>query len=69
LRPNDPALHVEMGTLLLALGHKKVGLQWLENAVTLKPDFAPAHAALAEYYRSQGETEKAAEHERQARDR
>jgi tetratricopeptide (TPR) repeat protein len=65
--PNDPGVHCEMGTVLLSLGFKEAGLRWLESALRLKKDFLPAHTALAAFYRSQGDTDKAEEHERQAR--
>jgi tetratricopeptide (TPR) repeat protein len=65
-RPNDPALHSELGTLLLSLGHKDLGERWLYSALRLDPDYGPAHAALADYYQEQGDTAKAAEHRRQA---
>jgi tetratricopeptide (TPR) repeat protein len=69
LHPNDPALHCEMGTLLIRLGHEEVGKRWLESALNLKGNYRPAHAALADYYRTQGNFEKAEEHQPQVRER
>jgi predicted Zn-dependent protease len=60
--PHNPALHCEMGTLLLSLGYKDVGEQWLLSALREKPDYAPAHKALADFYEEQGDTENAALH-------
>jgi tetratricopeptide (TPR) repeat protein len=60
--PHNPALHCEMGTLLISLGYKDVGERWLLSALHEKPDYAPAHKALADFYEEQGDAEKAAEH-------
>jgi tetratricopeptide (TPR) repeat protein len=65
-RPLDPALHCEMGVLLLRSGHRKPGVSWLLSALRLDPDYQPAHAALAEYYARQGDKDRAAEHRRLA---
>jgi tetratricopeptide (TPR) repeat protein len=65
-QPLDPALHCEMGTLLLRNGHTSTGESWLKSALGLDPNYKPAHAALAEHYRAQGDEARAAEHRRQA---
>ncbi len=65
-QPLEPALHCEMGVLLLRGGYKDVGERWLKSALGLNPDYKPAHAALAEYYQQQGDRERAAEHRRRA---
>ncbi|HZT79908.1 MAG TPA: tetratricopeptide repeat protein, partial [Gemmataceae bacterium] len=65
-RPHDPALHCEMGTLLMELGQQELAVRWLLSALNQDPDYGPAHAALADYYRRQGDTEKADYHRRQA---
>ncbi|HEY3788214.1 MAG TPA: tetratricopeptide repeat protein, partial [Urbifossiella sp.] len=62
-QPLDPALHVEMATLLMQSGQTEVAVRWLESALALDPKFRPAHAALAEYHAKRGEPE-AAEHQR-----
>jgi tetratricopeptide (TPR) repeat protein len=62
LRPHDPALRCELGTLLLNLGHPELGERWLLSALAQDPNYAPAHTALAEYYQAQGDAERAAEH-------
>jgi Flp pilus assembly protein TadD len=49
--PTDPALHAELGVLLLELGHEKVGESWLHSALRLDPHCAKAQAALAEKQR------------------
>src|SRR5207253_931100 len=65
-QPLDPALHYEMGVLLLRGGHPEVGEKWLLSALRLDPDYGPAHAALAVYYQRQGDSARAAEHRRRA---
>ena len=51
-RPDDPALHCELGELLLRSGHREEGLRWLHSALRQDPQFEPARKALAEFYRS-----------------
>jgi tetratricopeptide (TPR) repeat protein len=65
-RPFDPALHCELGVLLIRMDQKEVGLSWLWSALRLDQGYRPAHAALADYYQSQGDADRAAEHRRQA---
>ena len=65
-QPLDPALHCEMGVLLLRDGHKSTGESWLHSALRLDPNYQPAHAALADFYQAQGDEARAAEHRRQA---
>ena len=64
--PLDPALHYEMGKLLLQTGQTEVGLQWLNTALRLDPGHGPSHLALAEYYESAGNTAQAEYHRRSA---
>src|SRR5262249_3096420 len=45
-RPRDPALHCELGRLLLHGGHRQEGLRWLHSALRLDPHYAPARQAL-----------------------
>jgi tetratricopeptide (TPR) repeat protein len=66
LRPRDPALHCELGTLLIEVGHAEVGLGWLESALQLDPNYGPAHAALARHYADHGDAAKAAFHRKEA---
>lgn len=60
--PLDPALHFEMGRLLVESGSPEVGEQWLLTAVRLDPGHRPAHAALAELYARRGDAAKAGRH-------
>jgi tetratricopeptide (TPR) repeat protein len=64
-QPLDPALHVEMGVLLLR-SRDDLGERWLHSALSLDPRFAPAHAALADLYQRRGDVARAEEHRRQA---
>ena len=65
-KPLDPALHYEMGVLLLRAGHQATGVGWLQSALDLDPDYRPAHAALADYYERQGDGNRAAEHRKKS---
>ena len=49
-RPHDPALHYTLGRLLLRSGHRGEARRWLQSALRLDPQYAPARQALAEYY-------------------
>jgi Tfp pilus assembly protein PilF len=66
LRPHDPALLCEIGTILLRDGLTKRGLEWLHGALKADPKYAPAHAALANYYEMVGERGRASYHRGQA---
>ncbi len=48
-RPNDPALHCTLGQLLLRGGQREEGLRWLQSALRLDPNYAPARQAVEEY--------------------
>jgi predicted Zn-dependent protease len=47
--PHDPALHYEIGTLLIGLGQEELGVRWFHSALKEDPHYAPAQAALARY--------------------
>jgi predicted Zn-dependent protease len=47
-RPTDPALHCTLGQILLRGGQREEGLRWLQSALRLDPQYAPALQALAE---------------------
>jgi tetratricopeptide (TPR) repeat protein len=66
VRPRDPALHAEMGTLLLKAGQREMGERWLLSALRLDPLYRPAHEALARFYAEHGQPEQAALHRAQA---
>jgi predicted Zn-dependent protease len=50
-RPKDPTLHCALGQLLLRGGFREEGLYWLQSALRLDPQYAPARQALAEFHR------------------
>ncbi|SRR5579884_2003604 len=45
-RPNDPLLHSELGMLLLRLGYRETGHNWLRLALREDPNCTPARVAL-----------------------
>jgi len=65
--PNDPALHTELGILMLSLSKEELGERWLVSALQKDKNYGPAHKALADYYERKGETAKASEHREKAK--
>jgi tetratricopeptide (TPR) repeat protein len=63
-RPYDPALHCELGTILLRCGFVEPGLHWLNTALSRDPRCSAAHQALAQYYQRIGASEQAEHHRR-----
>src|SRR5262249_59517571 len=57
---NDPGAASEVGTLLLRLGQKRLGLYWLNQALERDPRHRPTHKAPADYPQHQGDQHKAA---------
>ena len=53
-RPQDPALHCEAGQLLLRGGQVEEGLRWLQSALRLDPNYAPAKKTLEEFRNKTG---------------
>jgi predicted Zn-dependent protease len=64
--PHDPALHCELGTLLIGAGYIELGENWLLSALYQDEHYGPAHAALADLYEERGETEQAEQQRRLA---
>jgi len=64
--PENVELRYQLGALLLEYGQSATALGWLDSALQLDPYHAPTHAALADYYASQGNEAAAAEHRRLA---
>jgi predicted Zn-dependent protease len=64
--PLDPALHYEMGKLLIQTGRGEAGEWWLLNALQLDPNHKPSHLELANYYDRTGDKARAAEHRKLA---
>jgi Flp pilus assembly protein TadD len=65
--PADPAPRLEAGQICLRNGQTAEGLRWLYGALESDPDHKPTHAALADYFASVGDSEKAEHHRRLAR--
>jgi tetratricopeptide (TPR) repeat protein len=47
-RPMDPAVFCNIGQILLRVGKRDEGIRWLQNALELDRNYAPAREALAE---------------------
>lgn len=65
-QPLDPALHTEMGVLLLRSGDRDAAERWLHSALRLDRGHRPAHQALADLYREKGDAVRAEQHRQQA---
>ncbi len=63
-RPSDPALHLELGRLLLAQGQTEDGLYWLSRVLSAGPANDAVHRVLADYYQQVGDAPRAAHHRR-----
>ncbi len=64
--PADPAPRVEAGEVCLRNGQAAEALRWFHGALDVAPNYKPAHAALADYFASQGDPEQAERHRRLA---
>lgn len=60
----DPESVYDLGASLLRIGHARLGLYWLNQALERAPDYEPAHRALAEHYEQIGDEPRAAAHRR-----
>ncbi|HLI63511.1 MAG TPA: tetratricopeptide repeat protein [Terriglobales bacterium] len=65
-KPDDPALHYQVGALYLQLGSPQVGEAWLLSALRLDEHYVPALEALAKHAQERGDKERAEEYRRQA---
>ena len=54
-----PEIHTKKGQNLLRLGRTAEGLQELERAIALKPDYWPPYAAISDHYMETGDRAKA----------
>ena len=64
--PSNVEGRYEIGTLLLKYGDASTGSSWLRSVLQFDPDHRATHAALADYYREQGNAALAAKHRRLA---
>ena len=53
-----------VGEIFLKLGNEKEGLRWLYSALQQDPGHRPTHQALRDHFRSKGQPERAAAHEK-----
>jgi tetratricopeptide (TPR) repeat protein len=61
-RPNDPAIHHEIGLIAMRSGQATEALRWFQTAVQVGPDHLPSHQTLAAYYHDAGSPVLAARH-------
>ncbi len=61
--PYDAELYYEAGVLCLRNGSPEEGVRWLRLAIHYDPRHGPSHQALADYYKSTGKLNLAAEHQ------
>jgi predicted Zn-dependent protease len=65
-QPDNLELQVRLAESLLADGHMQDALGFLQGVLNRDPGYAPAHRAMAAYYRTTGDMKRAAYHEQQA---
>jgi tetratricopeptide (TPR) repeat protein len=65
-QPDDPELHVKIGTLYLRAGETHEGLRHLNEALKADPLYPRAHQELAKYFESVGDVQRAQRHRRLA---
>lgn len=65
-QPDSLELRTLQGEMLLAEGHAKDGVRFLESVLAENASYAPAHRALARHYEQTGQPDKAADHRRRA---
>jgi tetratricopeptide (TPR) repeat protein len=64
--PDDPKPRYEAGDLCARLGRDDEALRWWKSALNEKPDYAPAHRSLGDYYEKVGKKDLAARHRKLA---
>jgi Flp pilus assembly protein TadD len=64
--PGDVQIWYEIAAWLIENGHEEEGLRWAERTVRERPDHAPTHRLLADYYSRRGQTGLANYHQLQA---
>jgi len=64
--PRDPAPRREAGMICLRNGQPAEALRWLEGALEIAPDDKATHAALADYFRTQGDLNESTFHRQRA---
>jgi tetratricopeptide (TPR) repeat protein len=64
--PHDPALHHELGTILMRMGKDELAVSWFHSALREDPGYRPAHESLAQYYEQVGDAKQATFHRERA---
>jgi tetratricopeptide (TPR) repeat protein len=67
-QPHEASLHYEIAIIMRTIGREELCCNWLLSALRWDSKYAPAHAALADYYERHGDSEKAAVHRQHASD-
>jgi Flp pilus assembly protein TadD len=65
--PYDAELYYEAGVLCLRNGSPEEGVRWLRLAIQYNPRHGPSQQALADYYKSTGKLNLAAQHQQLGR--
>jgi tetratricopeptide (TPR) repeat protein len=64
--PGDASLRYQAGKLCLELGLEKAATDWFQSVFWIDPNHRPTHSALAEYWATLGQPQRAAYHRRRA---
>ena len=64
--PDAPGVKLQQAETLFTAGKDEEALRLVAALLEKDPSLAPAHALLASYYEKKGQSERAAEHRRQA---
>lgn len=62
LKPRDPELNYELGTLLAEMGYESVAVGWFHQTLQFDAKFRPAHRWLADYHQRKGNLQQSAIH-------
>jgi Tfp pilus assembly protein PilF len=64
--PEEFKTRHEIGVVFLRLGRADEAVRWWKAALREKPDYAPTHRALADYYEKAGKKDLAEQHRKLA---
>lgn len=60
--PDDLDARMELGTTLMKYGDRQEGIAWVESVLQYEPEHQAAHRLLADYYKRQGDDDRADRH-------
>lgn len=63
-QPHNLELRMKIADVTARYVSRREGIQWYEALLQIAPRYAPAHRALADLYRSLGDPQRAAEHDK-----